>query len=83
MEEILKEVDNSSENTEEKKVTKLPFDFILEKLYETSQKFGQIIFVDENEDNSKSISIIRLLSDNSKQLFKVTLEETSELKIKQ
>jgi len=73
------------ENTEEKVIEALPYQFVFEGIFNNAKSLGQVVFVDEdNKDNktSNSISIIRILSNGEKQFFKISVDETSELTIK-
>ncbi len=67
---------------EPKVITELPYNYVLEGMYNNAKVLGQIVFVDENTELSNSISVIRMLTNGEKQFFKITVEETKELTIK-
>lgn len=69
---------------EVKEITALTFDHIFGLFGEQVKTIGQLVFVEDEATEgfeSKSFNIVRALSDGSKQLFKVTVEEAKSLKI--
>lgn len=67
---------------EEKILEALPYNSILQAYYDISKNIGQLIFVESNSPNSNTISVARLNSDDTKQLFKITIQEVDELVLK-
>ena len=55
---------------------------VLANYAQSAQNLGQIIWVDNIDENSNKINIVRVLSDGTKQLFSVVVSEEQELAMK-
>lgn len=89
MEENVEFEEIKSESTEQKveqpTISALPYDFILASIQENAKQLGQMAFLEENvieNGVSNTVSVIRILSNNEKQFFRITIEEVKELTLK-
>lgn len=79
-------VEVTAEATEktQQELTALSFEQVFGLIGEKVQGIGQIIFVEDASTEggvSKTFNIIRVLTDGSKQLFKICVEEASSVTI--
>ena len=82
-EEINIDTEELNKEVEQPEVTEFPYDSLIMSIAEHVKPLGQLMWINDNktadDDTSKTISIVRNLTNGKKQMFSITIEQNTEL----